>query len=170
MMTLTARATSPVGPVRMAATERGGMWETVPVSEPSPGWVELDDNGWGALIGWVAGAENLRRSPVDDRARTVTGTRTYPDGSVEEFNVPFTAEDRAIVDESANSYLADAGVEERPGGFRWFLWLPEQFSSWKDFSSTVTRAVYAVDPKPVHPADIRSAMERVLRPLYDGRA
>lgn len=146
------------------------MWEAVPEREPGPGWVELDENGWGALVGWVAGAENLRRSPVDDSARTVTGSRIGRDGSAVDFEVPFTAEDRAIVDESANSYLVDAGAEERPGGFRWFVRLPEQFSSWKDFSSTVTRAVYARDPKPVDPADVRTAMEQAIRPLYEGRA
>ena len=71
----------------------------------------------------------------------------------------FTAEDRAIVDQSANSYLAEVGVEERTGGLRWFVRLPEQFSSWKNFSSVVTRAVCDRDPKPVHAADVRPRLE-----------
>lgn len=35
------------------------------------------------------------------------------DGNVTEFLEPFTAEDRRMVDEDANSYLADAGVDSR---------------------------------------------------------
>lgn len=144
-------------------------WESVLEDVPGAGWVELDENGWGALIGWVAGAENLRRSPVDDSARTVAVSRTGPDGVVIEFDEAFTAQDRVIVDESVNSYLVDADAEERPGGFRWFVRLPEQFSSWEDFRGAVTRAVYAGDPKPVHPVDVRSAMERAIQSIYEGR-
>lgn len=49
---------------------------------PGEGWAELDENGWGALIEWAAGPENLRRGPLDDSTRTVTVTRTDKDGSV----------------------------------------------------------------------------------------
>ena len=50
------------------------MWESVPEGGLAEGWVELDENGWGALIGWAAGPENLRRGPVEDSSRTVTVT------------------------------------------------------------------------------------------------
>lgn len=103
------------------------MWESVPEGGPGECWAELDENGCGALIGWAAGPENLRRGPaVDDSARTVTVTRTDRDGTVTECIEAFTAHDRQIVDEETNSFLADAGVEKRPGGFRWFVRLPEQ--------------------------------------------
>lgn len=86
------------------------MWESVSEGGPAEGWAELDESGWGALIGWAAGPENLRRGPaVDDSARTVTVTRTDRDGTVAETTEAFTARDRQIVDEEANSYLADAG-------------------------------------------------------------
>lgn len=144
------------------------MWQSVPDHVPDAGWIELDENGWGALIGWVAGPGNLRRSPVDDSARTVAASKTGPDGAVIEFEEAFTAQDRVIVDESANCYLADAGAAERPGGFRWFIRLPEQFAGREEFLAAITRAVYARDPKPVHPSDVRSAMEQVMPSIYEG--
>ena len=81
------------------------MWESVPEGGPVEGWAELDENGWGALIGRAAGAENLRRGPaVDDSARTLNVTRTDKDGTVIESTEAFTARDRQIVDEEVNSY------------------------------------------------------------------
>ena len=104
------------------------MWDSVPEGLPATGWAELDENGWGALIGWAAGPENLRRGPrQDDSARTVAVTRTDRDGNVVKSVEAFTAEDRHIVEEEANAYLAEAGVEQRPPGFRWFVRLPAQF-------------------------------------------
>jgi hypothetical protein len=101
------------------------MWESVPEGLPAKGWGELDENGWGALIGWAAGPENLRRGPrQDDSARTVAVTRTDKDGNVVGSVEAFTAEDRRIVEEEVNAYLADAGVEQRPPGFRWLSGSP----------------------------------------------
>ena len=143
------------------------MWESVPEGGPGEGWAELDENGWGALIGWAAGPENLRRGPaVDDSARTVTLTRTDKNGTVIETIEAFTAHDRQIVDEEVNSYLADAGVEKRPGGFRWFVRLPSQFSSWEGFRDAATAAVYASEPHAVHPAQIAPIMEQAVQRLY----
>jgi hypothetical protein len=49
------------------------MRSDVNVAEPSASWPELSENGWGALMGWAAGEENLRRHPISDAGRTVTG-------------------------------------------------------------------------------------------------
>ncbi|MGN7250176.1 MULTISPECIES: DUF5956 family protein [unclassified Arthrobacter] len=146
------------------------MWESVPEGLPAQGWGELDENGWGALIGWAAGPENLRRGPrQDDSARTVAVARTGTDGSVVESVEAFTAEDRRIVEEEANAYLTDAGVEQRPPGFRWFVRLPAQFFSWDEFSAAVTRSVYAQEPQPVHPSEIAPVMKRSIQRLYAGQ-
>lgn len=143
------------------------MWESVPEGGPEDGWAELDENGWGALIGWAAGPENIRRGPLaDDSTRTVIVTCIHKDGSITESVEPFTAQDRRTVDEDANSYLADAGVEQRPGGYRWFVRLPAQFSSWQEMSSTITAAVYAGDPKPTHPAAVAPVMKQAVQRLY----
>ena len=69
------------------------MWDSVPEGLPARGWAELDENGWGALIGWAAGPENLRRGPrQDDSARTVAVTRTDRGGNVVKSVEAFTAE------------------------------------------------------------------------------
>ncbi|MBT2550862.1 DUF5956 family protein [Arthrobacter sp. ISL-65] len=146
------------------------MWESVPEGGPGEGWAELDENGWGALIGWAAGPKNLRRGPAaNDSARTVTVTRTDKDGTVTESTEAFTARDRQIVEEGANSYLADAGVEKRPGGFRWFIRLPGQFSAWEELRAAITGAVYASEPQAVHPAEVAPIMKQAMQRLYAGQ-
>jgi hypothetical protein len=143
------------------------MWESVPEGGPGEGWAELDENGWGALIGWAAGPEKLRQGPaVDDSARKVTLTRTDKNGTVIETIEAFTAHDRQIVDGEVNSYLADAGVEKRPGGFRWFVRLPSQFSSWEELRAAITGAVYTSEPQVVHPAEIAPIMKQAMQRLY----
>ncbi|MDQ0619163.1 DUF5956 family protein [Arthrobacter globiformis] len=146
------------------------MWASVPEGRPAKGWAELDENGWGALIGWAAGPENLRRGPLqDDSAGTVAVTRTDKDGNVVEWVEAFTAEDRQIVEEEANAYLAEAGAEQRPLGFRWFVRLPAQFLSWDEFSAAVTRSVYARAPQAVHPSEIAPVMKQAIQRLYAGQ-
>ena len=143
------------------------MWESVPEGGPVEGWAELDENGWEALIGRAAGPENLRRGPaVDDSARTLNVTRTDKNGTVIETIEAFTAHDRQIVDEEVNSYLADAGVKQRPGGFRWFVRLPSQVSTWEELRAAITGAVYASEPQAVHPAQIAPIMKQAMQRLY----
>lgn len=117
------------------------MWESVPEGGPVEGWAEHDENGWEALIGPAAGPEKLRIVPaVDNSARTLNVTRTDKNGTVIKTTEAFTAHDRQIVDEEVNSYLADAGVKQRPGGFRWFVRLPSQFSTWEELRAAVTES------------------------------
>jgi hypothetical protein len=142
------------------------MWESVPEGAGTEGWAELDDNGWGALMGWSAGAENLRRTPVDDTARTVQVTTTGPTG-VSKAEAAFTAEDRLSVDEDANSYLADAGAPRRPNGFTWHIRLPQRFAAWEDFRQTVIKEVHTQAPIAIHPTEIAPVMRRVVRNLYE---
>jgi hypothetical protein len=142
------------------------MWESVPEDAGTDGWAELDDNGWGALMGWSAGAENLRRIPVDDTARTVRVTTTGPTG-VRRTEEAFTAEDRLSVDEDANSYLADAGAPQRPNGFTWYIRLPQRFAAWEDFRRTVIEEVHTQEPAATHPAEIAPVMRQVVCNLYE---
>jgi hypothetical protein len=46
------------------------MWESVPEGGSAEGWVELDENGWGALIGW---AVVRRTSGAVPRSMTAPG-------------------------------------------------------------------------------------------------
>ncbi|MFC7850897.1 DUF5956 family protein [Arthrobacter sp. NPDC057388] len=64
------------------------MWSNVQMAAPSASWVELAENDWGALIGWAAGEENLRRHPASDAGRTVTGYVEQA-GEREPFEEPF---------------------------------------------------------------------------------
>jgi hypothetical protein len=141
------------------------MWTKVADGVNDDGWVELDDNGWGALIGWAAGEQNLRRVPVDDTARSILVSRTDARGTVQA-EEPFTPADRESIDADANSYLAEAGVPPRPGGFAWFIRLPQRFSSWEQFSRAVTGAVSTTAPDATHPSSIAPVMHDVVRGLY----
>lgn len=141
------------------------MWDDVPEGVQGDRWAELDDNGWGALIGWYAGVQNLRRQPVNDTARTILVTRTSVSGTAQT-EEPFSPADRALIDEEANSYLADAGVPPRPDGFTWFIHLPEQFPAWEDFRCAVTEAVYETAPEASHPSEIAPAMRVVVQSYY----
>ena len=49
------------------------MWRDAQESGPSASWLDLPENGWGALIGWAAGLDNLRRRPPSGAGGTITG-------------------------------------------------------------------------------------------------
>lgn len=85
----------------------------------------MAENGFGSAIAFIAGPPNFGRRPADDSGRTVHVALEHPDGSSEEFDRPFTADDRASVDEAAGWYLADWGMPPRPSGFDWFVRMPE---------------------------------------------
>ena len=71
------------------------MW-AVPQGGPVEGWAELEENGWGALIGRASGPEN---PPARSRSRG-----------------------------------------QRRGGFRWFVRLPSQFSTWEELRAAATES------------------------------
>ncbi|WP_223917556.1 DUF5956 family protein [Arthrobacter sp. NicSoilC12] len=142
------------------------MWESAAIAEPSDRWAELDETGWDALIGWAAGAQNLRRSPNSDAGRTVSMTCTRGDAT-EHFDEPFTEGDRQVVDDSVDAYLADAGIPARPRGYRWFIRVPDTYESAHAFHRDVHRALNSVTPpSPAHPANWRTVIERVIAELY----
>ena len=93
------------------------MWSDVQESEPSASWLDLPENGWGALIGWAAGLDNLRRRPSSDAGRTITGY-TERGGKQQPFEEPFTAADRQGIDDDIDRYLRDAGLPPRPRASR----------------------------------------------------
>ncbi|MQY32156.1 hypothetical protein SRB17_00980 [Streptomyces sp. RB17] len=95
-------------------------WSDVPLARPSSArgrevpveigqegrtYARTGDSGWHMTVCWYAGPGHSVRvpgDPVPERA----------------------AADRAIVEEEANSYLADAGIPPRPPGFTWYLEIP----------------------------------------------
>ena len=84
--------------------------------------MELGENGWGAIVSWFAGPENVVREPMGIRTDLIRVTCELADGTVESFTETIT---EAEVQEIENdSYLEDSGLPARPRGFRWFLKLP----------------------------------------------
>lgn len=142
------------------------MWDRVRIDEPTDRWAELDETGWDALIAWAAGPQNLRRVPGSDAGRIVSVTRTRG-GVTEQFEEPFTQDDRRLVDDSVDEYLAEAGIPSRPRGYRWFIRVPDPYGSARAFHEIVHKAIIkAYVPTPVHPANWRAVIERVMADVY----
>ncbi|MDF9752786.1 DUF5956 family protein [Arthrobacter sp. ES3-54] len=141
------------------------MWSDVPEAEPSAAWVELTENGWGALMGWAAGAENLRRRPSSDSGRTVTGY-TEQAGVRRHFEEPFTAADREGVDDDIDEYLRAADLPPRPRGYSWYIRVPDGYASPDSFLTDVDAAVLKAAGATVHPRQLRPIFEAVLRGIY----
>ncbi|WP_144670371.1 DUF5956 family protein [Arthrobacter sp. U41] len=141
------------------------MWSDVQEGEPSASWAELPENGWGALMGWAAGRDNLRRCPSSDAGRTVTGYIEDASGRTP-FEEPFTAADREGVDDDIDMYLGDAGVPPRPRGFVWMIRVPDGSISPGAFLSDVDGAVLRAANSVTHPKQWLPVFTDVLRDFY----
>jgi hypothetical protein len=141
------------------------MWSEIQEAEPSASWVELPENGWGALMGWAAGRENLRRHPSSDADKVVTGY-TEQAGVRHHFEVPFTAADRQGVDDDIDSYLRDADVPPRPRGYVWLIRVPDGHASHEAFLADVDAAILRAADAVTHPKRLRPIFATVLRDFY----
>lgn len=141
------------------------MWSDVQEGGPSASWVELPENGWGALLGWAAGSENLRRSPSSDVGRTVTGYIEDANGRTP-FEEPFTAADRKVVDDDIDMYLGAAGVPPRPRGFVWMIRVPDGHASPEAFLADVDSTVLRAADSVTHPMQLLPVFADVLRNFY----
>lgn len=144
------------------------MWGEVQEAEPSASWVVLSENGWGALMGWAAGRENLRRHPSSDADRVVTG---YTEHAVvrHHFEGPFTAADRQGVDDDIDAYLRDADVPPRPRGYVWLIRVPDEHASPEAFLADVDTAILQAAGAVTHPKRLRPIFAAVLRDFYAQR-
>lgn len=135
-----------------------GEFPTVDADTDGPN--EFPESGWGALLCWIAGPENVvrvSRLPGDvgvTRVEVVTG------GVSARSERATTAEERYLVDESIDEYLADAGVLPRPRGYRWYArpGAPDP-ATW---SRALQNAVDA-DGRPSDPRRVRELGEEVVR-------
>lgn len=144
------------------------MWSEVQEAEPSASWMELPENGWGALMGWAAGSENLHRQPSSDADTMVTGSTEHT-GVRHHFEVPCTAVDRQGVDDAINSYLREADVPPRPRGYVWLIRVPDGHASPDDFLSDVDTAILRAAGAVTHPKRLRPIFAAVLRDFYAQR-
>jgi hypothetical protein len=141
------------------------VWNDVQQAAPSASWVELAENGWGALIGWPAGEENLRRRPASDAGRTVTGY-TEQAGEREPFEEPFSSADREIIDDDIDAYLRDADVPPRPRGYCWMIRVPDGHASPEVFLADVEAAINRAADGTVDPKQLKPIFADVLHGFY----
>lgn len=141
------------------------MWSAVREAEPSASWAELSENGWGALMGWAAGDENLRRRPSSDAGRTVAGYTEHAGGR-DLFDERFTSADRQEVDDVIDTYLRDAGLPPRPRGFIWMIRVPGGYASPKTFLAEVDAAILQAANGIVEPKQLRALFTAVLSDFY----
>ncbi|HEX9229349.1 MAG TPA: DUF5956 family protein [Arthrobacter sp.] len=141
------------------------MWNDVREGEASASWVQLPENGWGALIGWAAGRDNLRRCPSSDAGKTVTGHIEDANGRTP-FEEPFTAVDREGVDVDIDTYLGAADVPPRPRGFVWMIRVPDGHTSPGAFLADVDDAIFRAADSVTHPKRLLPVFTDVLRDFY----
>ncbi|MGO4383373.1 DUF5956 family protein [Specibacter sp. RAF43] len=142
------------------------MWaDAIVVEKGLDRWAVLDENGWGAMIGWAADADNLARRPVSDEGRTVMVI-------VERAGVPASSEesfspaDRVFVDDSIDEYLAQAGIPPRPRGWTWLIRVPAGYSSGQDFFDSINEELNTFEPAPVRPSEWLPVMLETVARLY----
>ncbi|MET8063867.1 DUF5956 family protein [Micromonospora sp. NPDC005313] len=133
------------------------------IDTPAGRYWELSESGWDAMLGYLASPATLARYGETRQHQVEV---TVSDGSGERtLFVPRTADDQAIIDEAANSYLRDVGLPERPTGYRWFQRLPNDLTV-KDIDEAVYEAIKHL-PLDHHPAEavptIRAALEELHR-------
>ncbi|WP_326556535.1 DUF5956 family protein [Micromonospora sp. NBC_01796] len=126
---------------------------------------ELSESGWDALMAWLVGISHLARYP-ERRTQHVDVTVTDRLGHVQDrHQVARTAADQAIIDTEANSYLRDAGIPERPSGYRWFQRLPDGHAL-EDVEGAVAQAFEVSPPLSMHPRHVAPVMRDALDRIY----
>ena len=138
-------------------------WEDVPVverpsDEPNDDVIELDDSGWGQLVGWAVGVSRLRRAL--DRREHMT-TIVYP-ASGRTVRRPRSAAEQAEIEDDVNSYLAEAGVPPRPAGYVWYVLKPPTVASKAEFWARINQA----QSVSVRPERLISVLPAIVDDLY----
>ena len=99
-------------------------WEAaVELDDGASGWAEVPDNGFECAMAFLAGPGRFGRRPTDDSLRRVRVIEERDEGELR-YELPFTPDDRAIVDDAVDSYLAEWNIPPRPSGFDWFVAVP----------------------------------------------
>lgn len=95
-------------------------------------YLELPDDGLGALVGWIAGPARLVRC-VDRLDRHVTGIVTVRGHTEQLERRQRTVDEQFEIQRNVNDYLNSHGVPAQPDGFRWFIRLPNGTITRDDF-------------------------------------
>jgi hypothetical protein len=121
-------------------------WELIEVSEPTPGWFELEDSSWDALISATAGEENVVR-----RKRR---------------SLAITEQDQEIIDTTTDEYLVAADIPARPHGYDWFLRPPPELPYLDALHSKINMIIAERAPQAFSPEKAHELVEAALRKLY----
>ena len=116
------------------------MWEGYPIGTRPSGWIELTENGWGAVASWFAGPENVMREPMGHRTDLVRVTCEKADGTATSWTETITDAEIEEIEDDIDEYLSDSGLPSRPRGYRWFLRLPAGVMDDQDFWSRLNKA------------------------------
>lgn len=141
--------------------ERADRWHRMVAATPTEGddgaWVPLPENGWGAVVAWAAGPGRARprRIALGDR-RPVRVRCTEPDGTVREWDEPFTLDDLAELEDMIADYCALAGIPAPPVT-AWDLRLPDA-----DGMTLQDIDAAAFEEPTGHPAALIDVVRRVL--------
>lgn len=144
------------------------MWDRTETLQSEDGWQLLPENQLGALIGWCAGIENLRRRITDSAtfSSRMVRVETIRGGVSRKELIPFTASDQADVDESINEDLRNAGIPPRPSGYDWFIRIPEKLGSQLDILDVVNEKTAGLLPQAATPSDWKVAMDSIMDDIY----
>ena len=138
-------------------------WDDVPVvdrqsDETDDDLIELDDSGWGQLVGWAVGVSRMRR--VVDRRRHMTTTSYPATGEIRQR--PRSSLEQAEIEEDVNAYLAEAGVPPRPAGYVWYVLKPPTVASKAEFWARINQA----QSVSVRPERLISVLPAIVDDLY----
>jgi hypothetical protein len=132
------------------------------VDEVPSGYIDLTENGFGAMVGWFAGSENVVRMHDSPGLHTVQIT-TVSDGTSTGHGRERSQEEQDIIDDEIDSYLSDCRIPPgRPRGFRWFVRLPHGVRS-QEFWPMINAHLLNVGP---HPAETAQAVRELLATKY----
>ncbi|WP_229397726.1 DUF5956 family protein [Micromonospora okii] len=135
------------------------------IDTPDGRYWELNGSGWDAMLGYLADPATLVRF-AETRQHQIKVTIIDRAGE-RTFFEPRTADDQAIIDEAANSYLHDVGLPQQPTGYRWFQRLPDGLTV-RDIEKAVYAAIEHLPPDH-HPAEAVPAIRAALARLYHAR-
>jgi hypothetical protein len=115
------------------------------------------------LVAWLVGSQSIVCYP-EDRPQMWDHADDNK-GEVRTSSEVETAEERGLVDEGVNAYLRDAGLPERPNGYRWFQVLPAKLNAFQ-LTAAVNKAVLDSSIEHSNPAAVIPVVETFIRQIY----
>ena len=140
------------------------MWDDIAVVEQPPTEsdypaTEAPETGYGALVVWCAGpANSVRVRQRDISVHRVVIETTDAVGPVTRTERPRAQLDQDEIDADLNEYLAYAGIEPRPPGYRWFVKVPPELDPPELLWAEVNTALARLPAKANHPRDTKQAL------------